>query len=95
MCVYSAYHTLPLHVSGILIQSSVYLYVKMEKVERLWGKNLLIKSLESEGSGFGEETYVKCCHMYVKFLRSYNTKTTAVSTDHTLPALGGMLLHRI
>lgn len=37
MCVYSAYHTLPLHVSGFLIQSSVYLYVKMEKVERDYG----------------------------------------------------------
>lgn len=33
MCVYSAYHTLPVHISGILIQSSVYLFVKMEKVE--------------------------------------------------------------
>ena len=31
--MYSAYHTLPLRISGILIQSSVYLYVKMEKVE--------------------------------------------------------------
>lgn len=31
--MYSAYHTLPLRISEILIQSSVYLYVKMEKVE--------------------------------------------------------------
>lgn len=33
MCVYSVYHTLPLRISGILIQSTVYLHVKIEKVE--------------------------------------------------------------
>ena len=31
--MYSVYHTLPLRVSGILIQSTGYLHVKIEKVE--------------------------------------------------------------